>query len=543
MAIYTSYSPTSAIGRALFNFDALGQANFRYTGSVRVSVSDAFTVSQGLVAGYSESTVTLAAMPGWSAQQLKNIDALGGIYSSFIDLKFAPVVYYSGAAADAVGVLSDVNISLVYRPGEEYAGESALNTDSSFGYSFARGDVVLNVDGLGSSGLQNDASLGFSTFGFHALMHEWGHSLGLSHPHSSYTDGVATLTSDYAATTALGFDKLGFRALRPQDMDKAYFSVMSYDDQSSPAAPNNYAQTPMILDVIALQQAYGEGAGTSGVGDDVIAPGGSGAVGLFRTYFDRSGSDTIDLSNYADGAYLHMGTAIVGAGYAVGVSMSLADAQAMHAGGEPASLRWFYGEFENALGSAVGDELVGNALNNVIDGGAGIDRVIYSAPRGGYAVSHGAAGWVVQSVQDGADTLKNVERLAFSDGSLALDLDGAAGQAVKVLGAVFGAAAVNNPHYVGAVLHFMEGGCTYAQLAEVAVNVTGKRSHFDVVSMLWANLLGATPTVEQAAPVVALLDQGLGVGALAVWVADTEGNALNIGLVGLAHTGVAFVYP
>lgn len=544
MATYTSYNPTSLIGRALFNFDAAGYANFRYTGLVKVSVSDAFTVWQGLVGGYSPSVVTEVAVPRWNAQQIGNIDALGAIYSSFIDLKFAPAVNYSGATAEAVGALSDVNISLVYRPGDAFAGESSVDSDASFGYAFARGDVVLNVDGLGGNGFLNDVSLDSTTYGFHALMHEWGHSLGLSHPHAAYVDGVATLTSDYAATVGLGFDALGFVLWGPQAMDKAYFSVMSYDDQSRLSAPDNYAQTPMILDVIALQQAYGEGTGTSSTGDDVIAPGGSGAVGYYRTYFDRSGTDTIDLVNYAAGAYVHMGAAIVGAQHAVGVSMGLADAQAMRAGGDPASLRWFYGDFENARGSTAGDEFVGNALNNAIDGGAGIDWVTYAAPRERYTVSHAAQDWMVESTMEGVDSLTNVERLVFSDTSLALDLDGAAGQVARVLGAVLGPAAVGNARYAGMGLQVMDSGWTYAQLVAGALGVSGKTGHSDVVSLLWNNLLGTVPTVEEAAPVVAMLAQGqVNQTELAMWVADTALNAVNIGLVGLEQTGLAFMYP
>ena len=61
-------------------------------------------------------------------------------------------------------------------------------------------------------------------------MHEMGHSLGLSHPHSSITNGVPTITADFAATASVGFEKLGFQIHTPLDMNKEYFSIMSYDD-------------------------------------------------------------------------------------------------------------------------------------------------------------------------------------------------------------------------------------------------------------------------------------------------------------------------
>src|SRR5262245_51465352 len=120
----------------------------------------------------------------------------------------------------------------------------------------------------------------------------------------------------------------------------------------------------MILDVIALQQAYGEGPGTSGSGNDTIVAGNAG----YRTYFDIGGIDTIDLSVfYTKGAYLNMGVSITGAAHLVGVGMSLHDAQTtILEGGDPAHLRWFYGEFENAIGGQFSDVLVGNVFGNSI---------------------------------------------------------------------------------------------------------------------------------------------------------------------------------
>ena len=43
MAVYTSYTPNGVIAQAMYNFDAFGFTNFRYDGTVRVSVSDSFT--------------------------------------------------------------------------------------------------------------------------------------------------------------------------------------------------------------------------------------------------------------------------------------------------------------------------------------------------------------------------------------------------------------------------------------------------------------------------------------------------------------------
>ncbi len=140
----------------------------------------------------------------------------------------------------------------------------------------------------------------------------------------------------------------------------------------------------------------------------------------------------------------------------------------------------------------------------------------------------------------GTDALVGIERLLFSDTRLALDLDGHAGQTAKLLGAVFGAASMAHQQFVGIGLSFLDAGTSYEQLAGMAVGATGKTSHTDVVNLLWTNLVGSAPSPSQAAPIVALLDGGMTVGALTVLAADLDLNTNNIGLVGLAQTGIEY---
>jgi hypothetical protein len=246
-----------------------------------------------------------------------------------------------------------------------------------------------------------------------------------------------------------------------------------------------------------------------------------------------------------------MGTVIQGAKYAVGVSMSLADELAMaHPQAGPSSLRWYYGAFENALGGAgnarilgndLSNRLTGNGGNDLLDGGLGIDTAVFGDTRASSALSRTATGWTVSSAQDGKDTLTGVERLQFADQQLALDLNGAAGTAAKLIGAVFGPAAVQNPHYVGVALGLLDNSWSAPQLADAAVRLFNPATNFEVVSLLWTAMLGAPPTPQSAAPIVAMLDGGMTVGALTVLVSDLELNTNNIGLVGLANAGLAYI--
>jgi len=128
--------------------------------------------------------------------------------------------------------------------------------------------------------------------------------------------------------------------------------------------------------------------------------------------------------------------------------MSIFDANStILIGGNPSSLRWLYGDYENAIGSAVGDLIIGGVLNNIIQGGGGndvldgragndtltggigndsliggdgTDTVVFTGPRSNYTVTWSATGPItVTSTAEGTDTLTGVEVLSFSDVSYA----------------------------------------------------------------------------------------------------------------------------
>ena len=314
---------------------------------------------------------------------------------------------------------------------------------------------------------------------------------------------------------------------------------------------------------IALQGAYGEGIGSTGKTNNTITPGASGGVVAYRTYFDTGGTDVIDLQNYQSGAYLHMGTTIIGANYYVGVSMSLADQKLMAGGSDPSSLRWFYGEFENGTGSEKADVIIGNALSNVIfgaggndqvtggagndtlNGGLGLDIVVFSSAISAYKIQHNLSqdNWVVfDSLGDeGTDTLVDVERIQFSNTYLALDLDGNAGVTAKILGAVLGKESTTNKNLVGIGLSYLDAGGTFENLAGLALNAVGAKTNNQVITLLWNNIFGSPPSIDQQAPYIKMLINGMSPGSLAQLAAETTFNITNINLVGLAQTGIEYI--
>ncbi len=197
-------------------------------------------------------------------------------------------------------------------------------------------------------------------------------------------------------------------------------------------------------------------------------------------------------------------------------------------------------------GTAGNDMLNGGAGNDTMDGGIGIDVAAFSVARASYVITRAGATITVQanSGNDDTDTLTNVERLKFSDFSVALDVSGNAGTTAKILGAVFGKAAVANKEYAGIGLQLLDGGMSYLDLMQLAINAAlgAGASNEAVVKLLYENVVGTPPPVADLAFYKGLLDSGAHTRAsLGVLAADTLLNTTNVNLVGLAASGLDYL--
>lgn len=190
------------------------------------------------------------------------------------------------------------------------------------------------------------------------------------------------------------------------------------------------------------------------------------------------------------------------------------------------------------------DILIGNGGNDTLDGGSGIDTAVYNSTRAQAVVTKTSNGFTVASVQDGLDTLTSIERLKFADVSVALDIDGNAGKTAKILGAVFGAAAVKNKEYAGIGLDLLDKGMSYEALMQAAIDVAlgARASNSSVVSLLYKNAAGAPPSAQELLDFTGLLDNGSYTQvSLAIYAADHPLNIASINLVGLATTGLEYL--
>ncbi len=81
------------------------------------------------------------------------------------------------------------------------------------------------------------------------------------------------------------------------------------------------------------------------------------------------------------------------------------------------------GSTGNTSGTTVNDLLTGG-LGLTIDGGTGLDTVVYSSSHSNYTVTKVGSAYTVKDAANITDTVANVERLQFSDAKIALDISG-----------------------------------------------------------------------------------------------------------------------
>jgi len=138
----------------------------------------------------------------------------------------------------------------------------------------------------------------------------------------------------------------------------------------------------------------------------------------------------------ADGTWQIDSAALPNGSYTVAaVSVDAAD----NATSADARLDFTINSSLNLLGNANANRFTPGEGNNAIDGGAGMDTVVYGGTRSNFTIERGVYGVTVtdKSGKLGTDNLINVERIQFGDKMVALDVDGSAGEVYRLYRAAF----------------------------------------------------------------------------------------------------------
>lgn len=281
-------------------------------------------------------------------------------------------------------------------------------------------------------------------YGLNTLTHEIGHALGLSHP------GNYNFSANFTATYANGAEYY---------QDARNYTIMSYWNPRDIGARDfnfavmgfAYGGTPMVHDIVAIQKMYGADM-TTRTGDTVYGFNSTAGRDVFDftinkaptiAIWDAGGIDTLDASGYATNQEINLNpgslSSIGGLTKAAALALTIDQVNAERAllGYAPIAQSTFDNNkavlatrdengarltdnvgiaynawIENAVGGAGNDLIIGNAVANVLNGGAGIDTASYRDATAGVAASlltmSGSAG------DAAGDTFVNIERLEGS---------------------------------------------------------------------------------------------------------------------------------
>lgn len=304
---------------------------------------------------------------GFSASQQAAVRLALDNYSAIANIVFEEIGDDAGEN-NANGTLRYVEVTNLTTAYAYFPNGSELGGDMFFGTSYYNSPTV-------------------GTYGFHTVLHETGHALGLRHLHEEgyHVGGVA------------------------HDKDSMEYSVMTYNSfvgqEESPAYYTNqsssFAQSLMMLDIAAIQRLYGanydHNSGDStytfstSTGEMLINGVSQGEVSgtyIFRTVWDGGGEDTYDFSNFSTdldvdleaggGIDLDVGgtaqKAILNNGYASNVSVA---GEKIYASAHIYNAMLFEGNtaslIENANGGSGNDVMTGNEVANQLNGGSGND--------------------------------------------------------------------------------------------------------------------------------------------------------------------------
>lgn len=312
--------------------------------------------------------------------------------------------------SDVANLTFQEDATAAERQGQITFANSSSIASGVWGFAFTSGTtrpVWVNFDGSkGSWGGRTPGSYDLT-----AMMHEIGHALGLTHPGNYNASDSGEETYANSATFM---------------QDSRLYTIMSYFSASEVGGNHGrkYAATPMIYDLLAVQDFYGRNYATRS--DDTVygfnSTAGRSVLDFtvntqpVVTIWDGGGRNSLDLSGFTNTSNIDLrpGSYSDAAGLVRNLSIAFATYIAdVTTGSGIDTVR------DNALANRIitgaGDDVITLTIgNDTIDGGTGTDTLQLQGSKDLYRTVANADGTLTLRGPTGSILVSNVENFSFS---------------------------------------------------------------------------------------------------------------------------------